>query len=764
MTVHGEATLRLLDKADREIQKLPRIVKGAIYEFQHKFRKNPTSPGLQFKQLQGDSRLYSARVTQDYRALLLHAGGQDYVLVAVRHRKDVYDNLDRYAYQINPVSGGIEFVDLVSVESNVPARREPPSASAGTFPPPSPSPSPRPAAPVRPVPPVRPRPAPAPAPLFAAFNADQLRELGVAAPLLPLVAKITTEEELLGLVEYAPALTEEILLRLYDGATFDEVLDQITAPVKPDEAVDPEDYATALVRPATRVTTQDTELQSVIDGAFARWKVFLHPTQRALVERNYTGSARVSGGPGTGKTIVALHRVKHLVDRLGPGHDKPVLLTTFNKNLAADLRKRLLELGGKEVVDRVDIINIDKLATQVVAEAEPGGKRQWLDDAKALQEWRALLLELGETTWDAEFLHAEWSHVILGQSLNSRTDYFRARRVGRGRTIGRAQRAEIWQLVEKFTMRLDEKHLWTHRQVAERAARLSIDRARKIDQYLSDKAEQLEAVHKADQSGAWLHHKYRHIVVDEAQDLNAAHWKMLRAMVPSGPADLFLVGDTHQRIYDNYVSLGQLGINIRGRRSSRLTLGYRTTHEILGSALGLLGDESWDDLDEGTDDLKGYRSILRGPSPVFVSAPSWEAEKDLIAEQVSQWIDGPSPSIAICVPEREQAAEVENRLGRAGIPAASIGPDGPKLDDVVHVGTMHRFKGLEYQHMIIAGVSDGLVPHAYVHRYASTDPLRYRRELQRARSLLFVAATRARDSLVISWHGKPSPFLPAGTP
>jgi superfamily I DNA/RNA helicase len=71
---------------------------------------------------------------------------------------------------------------------------------------------------------------------------------------------------------------------------------------------------------------------------------------------------------------------------------------------------------------------------------------------------------------------------------------------------------------------------------------------------------------------------------------------------------------------------------------------------------------------------------------------------------------------------------------------------------------MRRFKGLEYQHMIVAGVSDGLVPQGHLRRWEQSDPARYRRELQRARSLLFVAATRARDSLLITWHGDPSPF------
>jgi superfamily I DNA/RNA helicase/mRNA-degrading endonuclease RelE of RelBE toxin-antitoxin system len=730
MTTQGEATLRLLDKADKEIQKLPRVVKGAIYEFQHDFRKNPDARGLRLKRLQGHDRLYSARISAEYRALLLHAGNRDYILVAVRHRKDVYDNLDRYQYKINDVTGGIEFVDLVSIEENV------------TTPP-------------RAVPAAEPA-APAEAPtLFAEFTDDQLLQLGVAASLLPLIRKITTEEELLGLTELAPALTEEVLLELYFGRTFEEVLDKITAPVQAEDDVDTEDYATALSRPATRVTTSDTELRAVLEDDFGRWKVFLHPSQRKLVERAYKGSARVSGGPGTGKTIVALHRVKHLVDRLPPGDDKPVLLTTYNKNLAADLRKRLLELGGPETVSRVDIVNIDKLAADVVARAEPGGKRRWIDDAKAVQEWRDLLLELGETRWDPEFLHAEWTHVILGMSGNSRADYFRTRRPGRGRSIGRAQRAEIWRLVEKYRLRLDEKNLWTYRQVAEHAARLEQARAEKMRRHREGDLN----IHREDASVARLRPRYTHIVVDEAQDLAAAHWKMLRAMVPEGPDDIFLVGDVHQRLYDNYVSLSVLGINIRGRRSSRLTLSYRTTHEILGSAVRLLGEESWDDLDGETDELGGYRSVLRGSRPVLHGAATWEDEQDHIAATVSELIDGPAPSIAISVPERAMVAEMEARLARAGIAAASIGPDGPRVDDVVHIGTMHRFKGLEYQHVIVAGVSEGLVPQSYLRRWEQSDPARYRRELQRARSLLFVAATRARDTLHITWHGAPSPFL-----
>ncbi|MGH3279223.1 MAG: UvrD-helicase domain-containing protein, partial [Trebonia sp.] len=562
--------------------------------------------------------------------------------------------------------------------------------------------------------------------------------LGVAGPLLPLIAKITAEEELLGLLEYAPPLTAEVLFALHDGMTPDEVLEQVTAPVRAEDHVDVTDYATALTRPATLVTTDDVALQAALQGDFSRWQVFLHPVQRKIVERSYNGPARVSGGPGTGKTIVALHRVVHLADRRPVDSGRDILFTTFNKNLAADLRSRLLELAGRELLDQVEVVNIDALAAKVVTEAAPGTRRHWMDDSKAVGAWETLLLELGVTGWDARFLYDEWSQVVLGQALGAREEYFRARRAGRGRTLNRVQRAEIWQLVEQFTKRLREQNLWTFRQVAAEAARIERGNA---------------------DAGK---HRYKHLVVDEAQDLSPAHWMLLRAMVAPGPNDMFLAGDTHQRIYDSYASLGSLGIKIRGR-SSRLTLSYRSTHEILTTAEALLGRQAWDDLDGGIDTLAGYRSLLRGPRPELHGYPAWTDELAAIARQVKEWLPtgGGIPSIGVAVPTRRLQHEAETYLNGHGIPATTLGADGPRKQDAVHVGTLHRFKGLEYQQMLVAGVSAGLIPDARIAGRRDTDPVRYERELKQARSLLFVAATRARDALTVSWHGTPSPFLPS---
>jgi mRNA-degrading endonuclease RelE of RelBE toxin-antitoxin system len=764
------ARLSLYRKAEQELYRLDRSVKAQFYDFCHVFRNNPDQPGLDKKKLKGDSRIWRAKINQSYRALLTPTGvdadgTENWLVIAVRHRKDVYEELQA---AVNRVTGEIEFVDLAVVGDSALRRAgitlTPVEAEAA-----SPAAAPEPTAP--------PQAEPAPA-LLAAYDAGQLRDLGVADQLIDLALAVTDSVELDQVVEGAPLLSKDVLYGLAAGMSIDEIRKEITAPVELAHKPDLDDFAAAFTR--TTVTSVDDAVQAAIEeGDFRAWKVFLHPTQKRIVHRRYNGPARVSGGPGTGKTIVALHRVKHLAEHLPPGHNKPILLTTFTKNLTTDLRLRLSSLIGPELLARVDIAHIDQLAARVLGEnTAPGRAKQRVYDNVALGEMRLLLTELDERRWEPEFLLEEWEQVILGQSVPTRAEYFQARRAGRGRALTRPDRNRVWKLIEQFTARLDKLGVETWGQAAERAARYEIERAAKIENRRRHKEEigGKELIHRDDSSGMrYLDYRYQHIVVDEAQDLRPAHWKMLRAMAdPQLPDDLFIAGDTHQRIYDHQVALGALGIHIRGR-SSRLTLSYRTTKEILAHALRVVEDKTipYDDLDDGTDNLTGYRSVLHGPSPVFLPYASWDEELAGLARTLTTWREelstddngvsrDPSGRIAVCVADRDMVSQTMYYLQtQAGITCAELTKDGLKGTGEIHVGTMHRMKGLEYQKLAIVGASDGIIPlTGKIERYRIEDPPRYQREHRKARSLLFVAATRARDALTISWHGTPSPYLP----
>jgi mRNA-degrading endonuclease RelE of RelBE toxin-antitoxin system len=507
------ARLSLYRKAEEELYKLDRSIKGQFYDFCRDFRNNPGLPGLRKKKLKGDSRIWSARIGRDHRALLTPTGvdadgTESWLVLAVRHRKDVYEEL-RVA--VNRVTGEIEFVDLAVVGDSALRRAgitltpaEPDKQ------PPKPAPAPEPAAPA----------------LLAAYDAGQLRDLGVAEQLIELALTVATSTELDQFLEGAPLLSKDVLYGLAAGMDIEEVRKEITTPVSLDQRPDPNDFAAALSR--TKVTTVDDAVRDAIEeGDFRAWKVFLHPTQERIVHRHYNGPARVSGGPGTGKTIVALHRVKHLAERLPPGDSKPILLTTFTKNLTTDLRLRLASLIDPVLLARVDIAHIDQLAARVLGEnTAPGHAKQRVYDHVALNEMRQLLAEHDDRRWEPEFILEEWEQVILGQSIPTRSEYFKARRAGRGRALTRPERNHIWKLIEQFTARLDKLGVETWGQAAERAARFEIERAAKIRDRRKNGAE-----HRDDSSGMrHLGYRYRHIVVDEAQDLRPAHWKMLRAM------------------------------------------------------------------------------------------------------------------------------------------------------------------------------------------------------------------------------------------
>jgi superfamily I DNA/RNA helicase/mRNA-degrading endonuclease RelE of RelBE toxin-antitoxin system len=772
------ARLSLYQKAENELYKMDSSVKSKFYDFCHLFRNDPDHPKLDLKPLKGDRRIYRAKIDPSYRALLAPVGvGADgvkqWLVVAVRHRRHVYEEL---SVAINRITGEIEFVDLSDVGQSVlrragieltpdPAEQAPLEGPAVTEPVSAPL-----TTSVLP---------PSAVPLLAGCTAEDLRRLGVAEVLVEVALQITSDAELDQFVAGAPRLTAEVLTGLGAGMSVAEVESEITRHAAADLAPGfEEDMGAALTR--TAVTTIDDDIREVLtEGDFRAWKVYLHPTQRKVVERKYNGPARVSGGPGTGKTIVALHRTARLAAELPPGRNKPILLTTYTRNLTADLRARLGSLIPPELMSRVEITNIDDLARTVLSESgAAGAQRSLIVDDKAKELLGEVLFEYDEQRrWDVEFLFDEWGQIILGQSIATRQDYFKARRSGMGRPLSRPERGAVWQLLSQFTLRLSSRDKETWAQSAERAARYEMERAHKIEKRAELKAEigGGDLKHLDDNSSAerYVRHRYQHIVVDEAQDLSAAHWRMLRAMAAPGPDDLFIAGDTHQRIYDRQVTLSTVGVNIRGR-SAKLTLSYRTTQEILEQAAKVVGDITYDDLDDGTDNLTGYHSLLRGQAPELVPCQDWDEEISSLADTLKQWraeiaqpsADGtvrdPSGTIAVCVADGEMANRVAYDLQtKYGITTATLTKEGPQGGGEVHIGTMHRFKGLEYQKLAIVGVCDGILPRAMLaEKFARTDPKRYQRELKHSRNLLFVATTRARDTLRISWHGSPSPFLP----
>ncbi|MFB6504641.1 MULTISPECIES: UvrD-helicase domain-containing protein [unclassified Streptomyces] len=653
-----------------------------------------------------DPRMRTIRITDFWRGVVLAPddGSDVFLLVNVLPHDDAYTWAAKRLYSANTATRALEVRDAVALDELTPLYE---TAAAG-----------------------------APRLLFAEISDGALRELGLDDQVLRAARSLVDKAQLEAFSTLLPEDQLEVLQYLAEGFGPEEVYRDVVAVRRPADApAEPvEDLATVIANTSARIrlVTGPQELEEVLQKPFEAWRVFLHPSQRRAAYRpSYGGPVQVTGGPGTGKTVAALHRVKHL---LGLGEDGRILLTTYTNALAAGLREMLNLLLDEDegLLARVDVTTVDAYANGVVR-ARSGAAPQPIGDREQRQLWEKTVKQLG-LPYTAQFLAQEYRHVVLGQDLRDLDSYLGASRRGRGTGMGPARRREVWSGVERFEQLLRERGETTHLGVCIRAADLLADGPA----------------------------PYTHVVVDEAQDLHPAQWRVLRAAVAPGPDDLFITGDPHQRIYDSRVSLGSLGIATTGR-SFRLRVNYRSTEEILTWSAGLLAPVTVDALEgEGTDSLTGYRSLLHGRRPRVQGYGTRQEETDALVERVRALLaDGLAPhEIGVCARFNLALDAAEAKLRTAGVPVLRVKGQSAPGTQGVRLATMHAMKGLEFRAVSVLAVNEGSVPFARAVTPREADLLQHDADLLRERCLLFVACTRARESLSVTWSGAPSPFLP----
>lgn len=665
--------------------------------------------GVHLEKINGarDDRVRTVRVDQFWRGVVVRLGDARYALLRVLG----HDEANRWAmnqqFAVNPATGIIEVIDIPAVEAR---------ALSTTAPDP-------PAAPA----------------LFDSIDNTTLQQLGINPELVPVIRRLHTEAELLAMSDLLPDAQADALLLLADGKSPEEVWADIVASYDLGNSdSEPTNIESVAERPANRanfvVTTTDADLVELLTGTFEAWRTFLHPAQRALAERpKFSGPAKVTGGAGTGKTVVAIHRARFLARQLNATRtDGRILFATYTKSLAENLEHTLRSFCEPDELRRIQVSTVDALARQVLTGADIKLRPLASQDLRDLADEAATMAGLGEIGLSGRFLATEWEQVVLARRLGSVAEYANSPRPGRGRPLNRRARLIVWAGVEYLTAAIERRGAATFVQLADRAA--GVMTARPSSPYV-------------------------HTIVDEAQDLHPAQWRLVRASVQAGVNDLFIVGDAHQRIYDNRVSLASLGIETRGR-SRRLKINYRTSRQILGWALSILTGEPVDDLDGGLEDQAGYRSALNGPSPTVERFTTPAQEAEFIAEQVSTWLDGgdAGPAIGVLARTRRHLPVIAEALDALGIESSATG--NSTTGNKVFVGTMHGSKGLEFTRLIVAGVDRDALPLPASVTSEGEDPQQYALDLMRERSLLYVACTRARDELVVTGSGPPSVLLP----
>ena len=676
---------------------LPRQIQGKVTEFMNKFRNDPNSPGINYEKLNAcrDKKICSVRIDNTYRGIVVRQQETGvYLLLWVDHHDEAYAWAKNKKCEINPKTGAIQIYDMVIAPQVTPAAQD--------------------------------------FCLFSEISDKDLVDLGLPEELIPFARTIVDAQEFYSKKSIFPADTFEALSWIAEGFPLDEVMTL----VKREESKVSDNFADALDSPETLksfvVVDGEDELRRIMAEPLEKWRVFLHPTQRKIVKKNYSGAARVLGGAGTGKTVVAMHRAKQLATGL---RDKErILFTTYTANLASDIKDNLRKICTLDELRKIDVIHLDAWVAQFLR--EHGYSAEIAYDEKITKIWEdAVAMNDVSGEFPVNFYEDEYNRVVVAQEAFSLEKYVKASRTGRGIRLDRKKRMQIWDVFEAY------QNIMKERQV--RDINTAMYECRML--LLKSNSET----------------RYKHVIVDEGQDLSVNGFRLLRAVAgEEHENDIFIVGDAHQRIYKNKAALSKGGINVRGR-SSILRINYRTTEEIRKAAFALLNGLSFDDLDDDFDTGDKCQSLTHGTPPHVNRFANANEEFDYVLKEIKGLTDSGVSAKNICVVARTHKLldDYISQFTSNGIRCYEI--KGNKADDRgldgIRVATMHRVKGLEFQYVFIVAANKRIIPLASAVEYA--DSVSTQERLTAEKCLLYVALTRAQKCAYVSGYGQMSEFL-----
>lgn len=452
---------------------------------------------------------------------------------------------------------------------------------------------------------------------------------------------------------------------------------------------------------------------AALDGPFESWLTFLDDSQSAMVRRDYSGPARISGPAGTGKSVVALHRLVHL----GRRSTGPLLFTTYARNLPP-IQQRLFRRLAPELAERAEFSTLHSWASRLLRDR---GRNLSVPQGAVLscfyRAWGKIGKggRLNELNPRPDYWRDEIDRVIKGRGLRDPQEYQAVQRTGRGMRVDRgADRDLVWRLYAQYQEYLREKDLHD------------------FNDLLAEAHAELE--HRPlDQPPAA-------VVVDEVQDITLTGLRLLRSVAGDGPNRLLLVGDGQQQIYAGGWRLSDAGIPIRGR-GEVLRNNYRNASRILDWAKRFDASNQVDDLDGAAGfSLREAVSTLRGGEVVPWRGPPDEHEQAVV--RALRGLGEMAPDdIAVLTFGKSEAKRWRAVLRAAGIEVADLEDHVGERDGKVKVGTVFRAKGLEFRAVF--------VPELPVD---SNGDERVRDQRERGERAQLVALTRARDTL---WIGLP---------
>lgn len=442
--------------------------------------------------------------------------------------------------------------------------------------------------------------------------------------------------------------------------------------------------------------------------------------QRDVVYLASQGHHVVLGTAGTGKTVMAIHRAAHLADARTQNAGRTLLLT-YNNSLVAYLRHLASPLPG------VTIETYGKFARGYLAGqgrmgynqiADPDMRKHFVEQARKATASTYKPNPFFERTTDFFLDEIEW---IDGNGLSTLNDYLAVNRVGRMAALQQGQREAVWSIRENYLSARTSggyRYDWPGLPTAVRVA-------------LADDTTE---------------RRYKHVVVDEAQDLSPEAIRSLAETIPAN-GSLTLFADYAQQIYGQRVSWRSCGLKVA--KIEKFLDNYRNSPEIARLAIAMAQMPHFTD----TADLVEPRAPQRaaGAKPTLVCYPSQEAEQASVAANAKSF--GKLARVGVLARTRAEARQATK--GIDGVRQLHENSQQWEIKTGVYAGTYHSAKGLEFDVVFL--------PFCSVDRCPDSDTVAafgYDEAASRESRLLYVGVTRARDELILTHTGTLTPLLP----
>lgn len=572
---------------------------------------------------------------------------------------------------------------------------------------------------------------------------EKIVALGVSGDLAQQLQNAKSEDELLELFKGMSERSSSALIDVNDNPRcYDNTLARLQQPERPRRGIEQILKESPEARQHYFILTDELR-PAFLNGTLEDWQVFLHPTQTRAIEMQANGPMMVTGPAGTGKTVVAVHRIKWLLRNQLRNSNKKILFTTFTRTLAKNARILLQKVCTPEEMARVDVFHFDEYVRNLISKTIRNTRILYetgtIDFKNSNEPYARLIREackdvnLGQR--DLAFIAREFEGVITEYNIQTKDAYLEITRPKVLGVLQQTTREKLWPIFEYLNT-----HIYRY---------ACVPRAVAINRLI-----------RTLPSGNC---EYATIVVDEAQDMGAPEYRLF-AHLTGNTSDnpransLVFTGDGHQRIYGRIASLKDCGINVKNR-SVHLTTCYRSTRKIREYAERIIAGVSVENMDKERDSLKNATSIEEGVPPEVCFKASISQKSALVRERLNAWVKGgvKLKDCAILVREERSAFAIKNDLCKYNLAAEVITRTRGELNaDTIKVMTMHRAKGLQFVNVIVdvtrwPYMGDDL-----------EDEVAKAESLQQEKCLLYMAIMRAMNNvLIVGLNGQQaSNYLP----